>query len=157
MPAKNTEAKFWAHMTPEPNTGCWLWTGATHHAGHGTVSFGGRYWQTHRLAWTLVNGSIPGGAFLCHRCNVSGCCNPAHLYVGDARSNYADARTSDRHTRGERIGISKLTDEDVGEIRSTYRFRDKSGRDARGLAVKYGVHHETIYKALRGATWSHVR
>jgi hypothetical protein len=99
MPAKNTEATFWGYMTPEPNSGCWLWTGAVLHGGHGTVRFNGRYWQAHRLAWTLTHGEIPGGMCVCHRCDVSGCCNPDHLWLGTRGENNLDMRAKGRESK----------------------------------------------------------
>lgn len=54
--------------------------------------------------------------------------------------------------RGERIGISKMTDETVREAR---RLRSDGWKVAE-LAKRYGVSRSTMSDALRGRTWSHV-
>jgi hypothetical protein len=156
MPKHNTEEKFWALVSPEPNSGCWLWTGATLHHGHGTVSFNGRYWQAHRLAWTFTNGAIPEGAFICHRCNVSACCNPAHLYAGNAKTNHDDMAAIGRGVRskiGSKMHCAKLDEALVGKIRMRY---SAGGVTQAELARQHGVAQSNVSRAITGARWKHV-
>lgn len=70
--------------------GCLLWQCSAVGAGYGQVHFGRRLWRTHRLMFVAVNGAIPQGLAVCHRCNVRRCCNPAHLYAGTQKQNIAD-------------------------------------------------------------------
>jgi hypothetical protein len=50
-----------------------------------------------------VNGPIPDGAWVLHRCDNPPCCNPAHLFLGDAAANVADMVAKGRHRpRGRR-------------------------------------------------------
>jgi hypothetical protein len=150
-----TETEFWGRMSPEPNTGCWLWTGTVLHYGHGVIQIRKKAWQAHRLAWTLARGPIPEGAFVCHRCNVPACCNPDHLYIGDAQTNQRDVDESGHRAKGERQGLSKLTEDDVRSIRAEYRrYSDTHGAPA--LAKKYGVTRTPILHIINGKTWSHV-
>lgn len=51
---------------------------------------------------------------------------------------------------GERNGRSKLTDEDVREIR-------RIGLPATGLAPRYGIHRRTLKRVLVGHAWKHVQ
>ena len=149
-----TEEQFWGRMSPEPNTGCLLWIGSYYHYGHGSAWHQGQKWQAHRLAWTLARGPIPEGAWICHKCNVPACCNPDHLYVGDAQTNQRDIDESGHRAKGERQGLSKLTEENVRAIRQEYRrYSDTHGAPA--LAKKYGVTRTTILHAASGFTWSH--
>lgn len=53
--------------------------------------------------------------------------------------------------RGERIGVSKLTEDNVRYIR-----RNPEGKTARQLALDFGVHYRTIEKVRQFETWTHV-
>jgi hypothetical protein len=71
-------ARFWDKCMPEPNSGCWLWTGA--HNRYGRLNIEGRSVAAHRLAYTTLVGPIPDGLELDHRvCQTGLCCNPSHL------------------------------------------------------------------------------
>jgi hypothetical protein len=76
---------------PEPNSGCWLWTGYTLPAGHGQVSRGGRMRLAHRVAYEHWVGPIPEGMNLNHQCDTPSCINPAHLRVGTQAENVHEA------------------------------------------------------------------
>ena len=71
--------RFDARWVPEPNTGCWLWTGAIIPNGYGVgPSVGGSH-LAHRVGWTLYRGPIPEGMYIDHLCRVRSCVNPDHL------------------------------------------------------------------------------
>jgi hypothetical protein len=87
------EERFWSKVSPEPNTGCWLWMAGTRHGGYGT--FCRADWSSegaHRVSWEYANGKIPPGRehFICHRCDTPLCVNPAHLFLGTALDNERD-------------------------------------------------------------------
>ena len=73
--------------------GCWPWTGAFFRTGYGRFYDKGKHHVAHR--WLL--GELRGEHLNwpeergCHKCDNPPCCNPAHLYIGDAASNQADA------------------------------------------------------------------
>jgi hypothetical protein len=72
--------RFWQKVSPEPNSGCWLWTGADNGEGYGTISVPGkRGHKAHRFAYELFVGPIPDGLQIDHLCRVRCCVNPAHL------------------------------------------------------------------------------
>lgn len=76
-------------------TPCWTWTGATTSKGYGCLSDGHRTVLAHRLAWESVNGPIPDGLTVNHRCMNKRCVNPEHLELLTPGDNL-------RHGRGMR-------------------------------------------------------
>ena len=79
---------FWARVSPEPNSGCWLWTGSWNSAGYGRVKLAGRdNLRAHRITYTTLVGPVPPGLELDHLCRVRCCCNPAHLEPVTHREN----------------------------------------------------------------------
>jgi hypothetical protein len=96
--------RFARLISPEPNTGCWLWTGA--HGGNGYGKFKTNKtttWWAHRLAWTLHKGPIPTGMMVCHHCDTPICVNPDHLFIGDAAANLRDMTA-----KGRRVNSNDL-------------------------------------------------
>ena len=84
-------ARFMAHVSPEALTGCWLWDAVTVN-GYGQCMIGGQYFKAHTAAWLIAGGQAPcAGRMLCHTCDVRSCVNPRYLYLGDAKTNRADA------------------------------------------------------------------
>ncbi len=82
---------FWSKVTPEPNSGCWLWTGATNRGDYGV------YWVqpfktvmlAHRASYAFLVAE-PGDLNVCHRCDIPPCVYPGHLFLGDQAANVAD-------------------------------------------------------------------
>lgn len=82
--------------------GCQLWTGPvggkTGGLMYGRVYWLGKHWAVHRLTWTALNGSIPTGICVLHRCDESLCVNPAHLFLGTHKENMQDKVAKKRDT-----------------------------------------------------------
>src|SRR5262252_5122092 len=84
----DTRENFLNKVSPEPNTGCWLWIGSFRNEdGYGSFRNGKRNVSAHRYSWELENGPIPPGFELDHLCRVRSCVNPRHLRIVTPRQN----------------------------------------------------------------------
>lgn len=75
------------------NGECWEWTGAKNHCGYGVI----KKLFVHRLAYALFVHDFSKSDFICHHCDNPRCYNPAHLYVGNSKTNGADAASRRRY------------------------------------------------------------
>ncbi len=158
----NLSERFYARVSPEPNTGCWLWDGDGYGSGYGRIWVsdsddigGSRQTGAHRISWLIHRGDIPDGLFVCHRCDVRPCVNPDHLFLGTQSDNVRDMHAKLRHPRtgakGERHWSAKLSTTVVAEIRVRYALGDISQLE---LALEYGVSRPTIGHIVRRETWA---
>jgi hypothetical protein len=83
--------RFMRFVSPEPNSGCWLFDGPTTPRGYGQFSIGRRHVYAHRFsACALGHRKVPPGSIVRHKCDVTCCVNPDHLVVGTQQENIAD-------------------------------------------------------------------
>jgi hypothetical protein len=147
--------RFARHYTPEPNSGCWLWTG-TLKSGYGAIKILGRKGmrRAHRVSYELHVGDIEKGLFVCHKCDVPSCVNPDHLFVGTRRDNMNDMvrKGRGRGPAGESAPKAKLIAPQVLEIFSL-RSTDANPTE---LANRYGVSRRSIMCIWSGTSWSSV-
>lgn len=150
------EQRFWSDVIPEPNTGCWLWMGADARDGYGKFFGARRHLRAHRAAWEFAHGPIPPGLYVCHRCDVRACCNPAHLFLGTHQDNMDDMARKGRAVRhlGEAHGMARLTEHDVREIRLRFASGEASQTE---LAARYGMHQSAMSLLINRKTWRHVQ
>lgn len=133
---------------------CWEFRPPVNPAGYGRLRFRGRVHFVHRLA-VMLDGRDVEGAYVCHHCDNPPCCNPSHLYVGDAASNNRDAMERGNRPKGEGHYNSRLTDEQVRQIRDRYtRNFEKIKRgwrsNARELAAEYGISESHVRNLVCG-------
>ncbi len=138
---------------PEPNSGCFLWLGASKAAGYGHLNDGERYVGAHRLAYELNVGAIPDGHVVRHRCDTPQCINPAHLECGTVWDNTHDTIRRGRARRGRFPGeanpSAKLTVADVAIIRASPRFYGSRTE----LAKRFNCTTAQIGNILAGRAW----
>ena len=154
--------RFWQRV--DRSGDCWEWRGQRQRQGYGQVGWAGKRYAAHRFAWLLVNGCIPDGLLVCHRCDSPSCVRPDHLFLGTTAENARDRENKGRgkhdlakllkhapRLRGERNPGAKLTSEQVGQIRQRYVPRRVS---MKRLADEYGVNPATVFYVIHGRTWT---
>jgi len=121
---------------------CRVWTGSINGKGYGGIRINGKQYKAHRVSYEIKFGPIPEGMLALHKCDNRMCINPDHIFPGTSKENTADMIAKGRDVRGEACSWSKLTDQQVNEI------RDKISVGKRGvlkaLAIEYGVSQSTI-------------
>jgi hypothetical protein len=160
---------FNSRYIPEPNSGCWLWTGYADKDGYGIYCTGSRqaktrkYIKAHRLSYELFCAPVPEGKIVCHKCDNPSCVNPEHLFVGTWQDNVSDMVAKGRYRSGgkphpgEENGRAKLSTEDVHFIRKAHCFgvRGQPG-STKNLAERFGVTKTVIQRIVRKESWSHI-
>lgn len=123
-------------------------------SGHVLIVRDGRSLGVHRAAWELVNGPVPEGLCVCHRCDRPRCVNVDHLFLGTIADNNADRDQKGRHValRGSTNGTAKLDEAAVAQIKR--RLAD--GESTYSVAEAFGVTQSTTWLIKAGRTWKHV-
>lgn len=118
--------------------------------GYGVMRVNGKKVGMHRLMFELYFPLVEAPVVR-HKCNNPSCINPAHLREGTKADNNADRMLSLRggDLRGQCNGRSKLTDEQVIEIRNS----DMTGAE---LGRKFNVSKVMACKIRRGDAWKHI-
>lgn len=150
------------YSIPEPNSGCLLWLGTVNDGGYARMRIKGRQLLAHRVAYEQAKGPIPAGLLVCHKCDVPGCVNPDHLFLGTHEENMADmvakgrAATSVRGDaskllvrRGEENPSARLTEEIVLAIRATKGT-------CREISRLFGISESTIHNIISRRHWRHI-
>jgi hypothetical protein len=110
------------------------------------------------MAFELVNGAVPAGMDVCHKCDVRLCINPDHLFVGSRLVNMRDAMSKGRLSRGEshsalisgeHSGMAKLTERQVSAIRCIAA----AGIPATIIAEIAPVTADNVRRIIRHDTW----
>jgi len=142
---RTTRAKILENVAIDASSGCWNWTASQNGAGYGQIAVERKPRLAHRISYELHRGLIPHGMFVCHHCDNRACVNPDHLFLGTAADNAADRDNKGRQIiySGSKHGSSKLTEEEVAEIRS-------SREPHRAIGQKFGISGSQVSRIRTG-------
>ncbi len=136
------------HSDPMTDNGCWVWKGAVSNSGYGLCgSEQKKTASAHRVSYEAFNGKIPEGMIVAHTCDNRLCVNPSHLWIATHAENSADMVKKKRSVCGEKVGNSKLKEEQIKFIR-------ESNLSHRKLGAMFNVSHANIGYIKRGVTWN---
>lgn len=152
---KSLADRFEAKVEYEPNTGCWLWSGAVNNRGYGQIGRDGKIVLAHRVSLEIHSGSVAANDHVLHRCDTPPCVNPDHLFRGDHRANMDDMIAKGRKVqlRGDETPAAKLSTQTVLGILAAF----KRGESVRAVARRLGIAQGTVANISAGRTWAHLR
>ena len=145
--------RFWSKVDKKEANDCWNWQTGKGWNGYGQFFIDKKNIRAHRFSYELHhNRKITPGLVVMHTCDNRACVNPAHLVEGTVRENVQDKVNKNRQSRlpGERNGNSKLTEQQVLEIREKI---DKSNQE---LAELYNISKRNIHQIISRKRWSHI-
>jgi hypothetical protein len=145
-------ARFEAKYIPEPNSGCWVWTGALSTGGYGMFRKDGKTYQAHRLSYELYKDRISTRLEIDHLCRVRCCVNPDHLEPVTKKVN-AERGISGMLSRQRQLAKTHCPQGHLYDIKNTY-IRPNGGRGCKQCLLaasnKYrAAHIEKCRKRFR--------
>ncbi len=108
--------------------------------------------KVHRLVATAFYGPRPNDIQACHENGVRDDCCVTNLRWDTQAGNSADMVRHGTRLTGEKNHQSKLTDQDVREVRLLLA----SGKTQRSIADQFGVSFGLISHINNGRAWNHV-
>jgi predicted XRE-type DNA-binding protein len=156
--------RFMSKVSPEPMSGCWLWTGAVNRIGYGMFhlkhdkktnkSYAA---LAHRFSFEFHTGKDLGELYALHKCDNPACVNPDHIYAGTQADNVADmdakGRRINRPLCGSKHSNSKLKEDDILHIKTLRNM----GLKQKEIGNIFGVSQVQIGNILRGKQWNHLQ
>lgn len=147
---------------------CWPWPRGWRRDGtanyYGTLMVHRKPYPAHRVSWEVYIGPIPERKHVLHNCDNPCCVNPNHLFLGTNIDNINDkvskgrqakgqsVRKNHDHLKGEVVVTSRLTAEQVMEIRR----RENDGESGSELATEFGMSDTQVGAIVRGKVWKHL-
>ncbi|MFA6325045.1 MAG: HNH endonuclease [Candidatus Paceibacterota bacterium] len=150
------ENRFWTKV--DKTKTCWNWLGSKSSKGYGRFKIKGKLYSPHRISYELINGPIPKGMFICHKCDNPACVNPGHLFLGTQSDNMKDCfkkgrgvtNIVPRFKKGDIPYNQEIKNPD--EIRKIKIFIKENYPkiSLKEIAFKLGISYKTIRNVKRG-------
>ncbi len=143
---KTLEDQVFSRVSPEPNSGCWLWTGSLNDDGYGQMSLNAKMRKSHDVVYRMMKGPVPEGLELDHKCRVRCCVNPDHLEPVTHKENCERGILRERNLgrthckRGHPFDGDNLRHDNKGTriCAECSRMRCRQCRERKGLPVGMG-------------------
>lgn len=154
IPTAEDMQRFWSKIKIGYADECWWWTGAMDDRGVGQFWLQSQVVRAPRLAWSIANSRVfPEALLACHRCDNAPCCNPAHIWPDTHQANVDDMTSKGRHPHGVSHGASKITEQDVRDIRAEAATGLYSQET---IGLKHGLSKWQVSNIVRKLQWGHV-
>jgi hypothetical protein len=111
-----------------------------------------KQYGVHQLVCTAFHGECPPGMECRHKNNDKTDNHESNLCWGTPSENQADRIVNGTTNRGEQCPTSKLTQDEVNEIRKLYVPRIYT---LQMLADKYNITPNNVYHIIKYKTWKH--
>lgn len=140
------EDRFWSKVGPPDSSGCRPWLAYRDKNDYGIFMLG-RARPAQGVAWRLTyHGPIhPLASDFMHFCDRPWCVEPSHTYPNTPRKNVEDMAAKGRQARGGRLPQTKLTEDDVREIRRRLALGERHGV----IAARHGVSRSRVSEISR--------
>lgn len=152
-PKKTSRVMEWllSHVDHEDEEECLTWPFSTNIHGRASMRLRGKTSSAYREMCRLAHGEPDSDVMhAAHSCGKGhlGCINPNHLRWDTPKGNEADKVLHGTSNRGESHGLSKLTVEQVYEIRSMHGMATQ-----REVAIKFGVSQGHVADIWNRRVW----
>lgn len=148
------ERRFWKKVNSDFDWDkCWEWKAGKDNEGYGVIRVSSKVIRAHVLSYELHFYEVPKGLHVLHECDNPPCVNPHHLKLGTHLDNMKDMLSKGRFCKGEQSPKSKLTEEDVLDIRAMYESGDFTQVQISDI---FHVSNMLVSLIVRRIMWKHI-
>lgn len=138
------EERFWQKVTKLSDDECWPWIANKNNKGYGMLYWikYGRKILAHRVSHEIHNAPIDATMCVLHKCDNPPCCNPDHLFLGDAEVNAKDRESKGRGNQpvGFKNGKCKYN----SDIKQIIVFKRYLGYTLKSLSHEFNMPIGTV-------------
>lgn len=149
---KDLKTRFLEKIKSKDSNGCMLFNSIGEN-GYGKFSIKHKDILAHRTSWIIFKGKIPNKMNVLHKCDVRGCVNPDHLFLGNHSDNMKDMVKKNRSLVGELNGSSKLTELEVIKIKSLLKSKELNQTE---ISKLFGVSPSMISLIYKNKKWKYL-